>query len=118
MSGTLFAGAVKGHEVWIVDDMIESGEALLRAVAACRDRQARAVHLLVVHAHGDAATASRLAGADIDSLTVTETAAGLQASPADPRLRMLSVAPMIGQCMALVHQGKAISPALDPTGSI
>ena len=34
LSGGLFAGEVAGHDVWIVDDMIESGETMLRAAQA------------------------------------------------------------------------------------
>ncbi len=118
VSGHLFAGEVKDQDVWIVDDMIESGETMLRAAAACRDRQARAVHLLATHALCEAEAADRICAGTFDSLTITDSAAAITPSVPDPRLRSLSVAPMIGQSLARMHQGQAVSPVLDPTGLI
>jgi ribose-phosphate pyrophosphokinase len=118
VSGDLFAGDVAGHDVWIVDDMIESGETMLRAAEACRLRGARSVHLMAAHALFDSAVLKRLLGPAIAALTVTDTAGPIM--PAVPvqatRLGILSVAPMIGQCLVRMHSGRPISPVLDPTG--
>lgn len=116
VSGHLFAGEVTGHDVWIVDDMIESGQTILRALEACRERQASAVHLIATHALCDDAALQTICRADFDSLTVTDTASGLDLIPFGPRLRRLGTAPMIGQCLIMMHQGRATSPVLDPTG--
>jgi ribose-phosphate pyrophosphokinase len=116
MSGELFAGDVGGHDVWIVDDMIVSGETMLRAAEACRLRGARSVHLMATHAMLDAADMQRLFGAALTSLTVTNTAGPVTPPAPDPRLRQISVAPMIGQSLARMHNGQAITPVLDPTG--
>lgn len=120
VSGDLFAGEVAGHDVWIVDDMIESGETMRRAAAACRVRGARSVHLVAAHALCDPAVMERLLDPENTSLTVTDTAGPVtpRLTPpiANPRLRVASVAPMIGECLARMHNGRAISPVLDPTG--
>jgi ribose-phosphate pyrophosphokinase len=115
LSGELFAGDVAGHDVWIVDDMIESGETMLRAALACRVRGARSVHLLATHAFCDAQQAQRLLGHAASSLTVTDTAGAVALAAPDPRMRTLSVAPLVGKCLARMHSGQAISPLLDPT---
>jgi ribose-phosphate pyrophosphokinase len=118
VSGDLFAGDVAGHDVWIVDDMIESGQTMLRAAEACRLRGARSVHLMAAHALFDAAVLKRLLGPAIAALTVTDTAGPIMpVVPAQTtRLGILSVAPMIGQCLVRMHSGRPISPVLDPTG--
>lgn len=116
IGGGLFAGEVADHDVWIVDDMIESGETMLRAAEACRLRGARSVHLMATHAFFDAATLTRLLDPAIASLSITDTARSGVTPSADARLRKLSVAPMIGQCLARMHSGQAVSPILDPTG--
>lgn len=116
IAGGLFAGEVAGHDVWIVDDMIESGETMLRAAEACRLRGARSVHLMGTHAFCDTAVSQRLLDPAITSLTITDTAGSVVPLAPDARLRKLSVAPMIGQCLARMHSGQAISPVLDPTG--
>jgi ribose-phosphate pyrophosphokinase len=116
ISGDLFAGEVVGHDVWIVDDMIESGETMLRAAEACRIRGARSVHLLATHAFFDTPSLTRLLDPAVASLTVTDTAEVITPPAPDPRFRTLSVAPMIGRCLARMHIGRAISPILDATG--
>jgi ribose-phosphate pyrophosphokinase len=115
LSGDLFAGEVADHDVWIVDDMIESGETMLRAAQACRVRGARSVHLLATHAFCDGDEAKRLLDPGVTSLTVTDTAGAVTLADPDPRVRTLSVAPMIGKCLARLHTGQDIGPILDPT---
>lgn len=116
VGGSLFAGEVGGHDVWIVDDMIESGETMLRAAEACRQRGARSVHLMATHAFCAGPGMQRLLDPSIVSLTVTDTAAPILLADPDPRIRTLSVAPMVGQCLARMHVGQPIGPVLDPTG--
>lgn len=116
ITGELFAGDVAGHDVWIVDDMIESGQTMARAAAACRTRGARSVHLMATHAFMGAGGVPLLLDGSIASLTVTDTVAPGGPAPTDPRFRVLSVANMIGHCLARMHNGQPVSPALDPTG--
>ena len=114
--GDLFAGDVDGRDVWIVDDMIDSGETMLRALTACRARGAAHVRLVATHAFCDATATRRIADAAPDGVTVTDTAGGIAFTADDPPLHRLSVAPLIGQCLSRLHKGQAIGPLLDPTG--
>jgi ribose-phosphate pyrophosphokinase len=114
LSGELFAGDVAEHDVWIVDDMIESGETMKRAAQACRARGARSVHLLATHAFCDAKEAKQVLDPAVTSLTVTDTAGVITLAAPDPRICRLSVAPLIGKCLAKMHAGQAVSPILDP----
>jgi ribose-phosphate pyrophosphokinase len=114
--GDLFAGEVADPDVWIVDDMIESGETMLRAVRACRARGARSVRMLATHALCNAQETKRLLDPAVTSLTVTDTAASLAPEADDPRLRTLSVAPMLGRCLARMPTGQATNPILDQAG--
>jgi ribose-phosphate pyrophosphokinase len=116
IGGGLFAGEVADHDVWIVDDMIESGETMLRAAEACRLRNARSIHLMATHAFFDTAALKRLLDPAIASLTITDTAGLIPTLAPDARLGTLSVAPMVGQCLSRMHSGQAISPVLDPAG--
>jgi ribose-phosphate pyrophosphokinase len=116
IGGGPFAGEVADHDVWIVNDMIERGETMLRDAEACRPGGARSVHLMATHAFCDAAVSQRLLGPAIASPAITDTAGSVVSPAPAPRLRRLSVAPMVGQCLARRHNGQAISPVLDPTG--
>lgn len=118
VTGNLFAGDVAGQDVWIADDIIESGETMLRAARACRDRGARVIHLLATHALGDPAAIACLSDPTITTVTVTDSAALLPQATPDQRFRVLSMAPTIGQCLIRMHHGQAVSPVLDPTGPV
>jgi ribose-phosphate pyrophosphokinase len=113
LRGDLFAGEVAGHDVWLVDDMIESGETMLRAAQACRVRGARSVHLLATHAFCEAKEAKRLLDAAITSVTLTDTAGAITLADPDPRIRMLSIAPLVGKCLARMHNAQDIRTVLD-----
>lgn len=116
VTGDLFAGNVMDRDVWIFDDMIESGETMQRAARACKERGAKSVHLMATHAFFKADFHTALPACGVDSLTVTDTVPpNLPAMP-QPSLRCLRVAPMIGQCLIRIHNAQAISPILDPTG--
>ena len=116
IGGSLFAGEVADHDVWIVDDMIESGTTMLRAAEVCRLRNARSIHLLATHAFYNSAVLKRLLDPAVASLTVTDTAEPAAPPAEEPKFRRLGVAPMVGQCLARMHSGRPISPVLDPTG--
>ena len=116
ISGLLFAGEVSGCDVWIVDDMIDSGETMLQAAQACRDRGAMSVHLVATHALGGAKALARLSAPTIDTVTITDSATDLDGLAAEVRLTKLSVAAMLGQSLRRMHEGAAVSPVLDPTG--
>jgi ribose-phosphate pyrophosphokinase len=116
VSGSLFAGDVAGQEVWIVDDMIETGGTALRAARACQQRGAAAVHLLATHLLPDPAETDRLIDPSVESVTVTDSALILNDTGTSPQFHTLSLAPTIGQCLMRMHQGHPVSPVMDPTG--
>jgi ribose-phosphate pyrophosphokinase len=111
VSGALFAGDVAGCEVYLVDDMIESGGTLRRAAAACHARGAAAVHLLAGHLMPPGDLSALTGDAAIASVTVLDTAV----RPAGPA-RVLSVAPTLGRVIRSLHLGEPVGPHLDPTG--
>jgi ribose-phosphate pyrophosphokinase len=116
ISGTLFAGTVTDQDVWIVDDMIDSGETMLRAANACRERGALTVHVLATHALCRVEETACLQDPAIDTITVTDSAMNLGGGAEHGRITTLSLAPMIGQCLARMHHRQAVSPVLDTTG--
>lgn len=115
VGGTLFAGKVDGHDVWIVDDMIESGETMLRAAEACRQRGARSVHLMATHALCDVSVLPRLLGPTVSSLTVTNTAKAITLQAPDDRLRIRDVGPLVGEYILRICQRQPSSPLPDKT---
>lgn len=73
VSGSRLAGEVAGRAVVLVDDLISSGETLLRAARACRASGADSVHIAAAHAPIAGAAAQTLADPIFDSITITDT---------------------------------------------
>jgi ribose-phosphate pyrophosphokinase len=73
VSGTLFAGAVRGALVIIYDDMISTGGTVTRAAAAAAERGAKAVHCAATHALLSAEGVRLLNEAPLESLAVMDT---------------------------------------------
>ena len=75
VSGGLFAGDVTGRRVIVVDDLIDSGTTVLRAIDACRRAGAVRIDIAATHA-SFSAEAQRLFESDgPDSVVVTDSVA-------------------------------------------
>ena len=73
VSGSRLAGEVAGRAVVLIDDLISSGETLLRAAQACRAAAATSVHIAAAHAPLTGSAAQSLADPIFDSVTITDT---------------------------------------------
>lgn len=116
ISGDLFAAEVAGRMVFIVDDMIVGGDTMLRAARACRERGAASVHLLATHALFTGAAVPRLAGAQVDSITVSD-GAGVPETALQGlggRLKVVSVAALIARTIARLDGNQAVGTRNDP----
>ncbi len=120
ISGDLFAGAVEGRRVFVVDDMIVGGDTMLRAADACRQRGATEVHLLATHALFSESAGPRLAAAAVDSITVTDGAGVPEAArqALGDRLKVLSVGPLIGHLVARLDTDQPVGLHSDPAVQI
>jgi ribose-phosphate pyrophosphokinase len=73
VSGTAFAGEVRGAAVIIVDDLVATGTTIVRAAHASRERGAVEVHAAVTHGIFAPGAAQTLASADLASVVATDT---------------------------------------------
>lgn len=118
VSGHYFAGEVSDRRVILIDDLISSGETLLRAAQACRAAGALEVHAAATHATLAPDAADRLGHAPLDSVTLTDTV------PLDPaaaamlgdRLTTLSVAGLLAGAIACQRGRGTLSALLELDG--
>ncbi|MFL5283903.1 MAG: ribose-phosphate diphosphokinase [Rhodopila sp.] len=104
VSGGLLVGDVRGKVAVIVDDLISTGETLVRTAEACR--ASGATRVLCAAAHGlfiDGATAL-FASPAIDGITVTDTVPPFRLAPeAARRLTILDTSDVIARAMMACH---------------
>ena len=106
-------GDVAGLKCVIVDDLISTGSTLASAAVALRDKGATAVDCVATHGVLTPGALERLHQAPIDEICITDTIPfpnGHNRSFDDaPKLRILSVAPLIAEAIVRVHEGRSVS---------
>jgi ribose-phosphate pyrophosphokinase len=117
VSGTQFAGDIKGRAVHIVDDMICGGGTILRAAQAARDHGAREVHAIATHGLlTDAAVDTFAASTLVDSITLTDSTApfGVSVTGLERKLRVIGCAPLISAAVRAVREGGILAELAPP----
>jgi ribose-phosphate pyrophosphokinase len=117
LSGGTLVGDVEGRTVLILDDLCATGETLIRAAKACRDANARAVHIAVTHTPVAAGINAVEAIDGISSVVVTDST-GLTNTAPSPSLgsgkrTTLSIAPLLGQALRHLLAGKSLAALLE-----
>jgi ribose-phosphate pyrophosphokinase len=105
-------GDVAGLKAVIVDDLISTGSTLAGAALALRDKGATGVDVVTTHGVFTEGSLQRLHEAPIDEICVTDTIPfpNVQRAFDDaPKLRILSVAPLIAEAIVRVHEGRSVS---------
>jgi len=84
-------GAVRGKEVLIVDDMIDTGGTLAEAVKLLREQGAAGVRIAATHGLFSAGALERLASLPVGEILITNTLPQVRR----PRLHRLDIVPLL-----------------------
>ncbi|QXX73331.1 ribose-phosphate pyrophosphokinase [Methylovirgula sp. HY1] len=114
VTGEIFAGDVAGATALILDDMIGTGETMIRAASACRQHGATEIYAIATHGLFIGADAAHLLHSSIDRFIVTDS---IPLPPAiggvlSAKLEIVSIADLIGEAIRIAHDGGAISTLL------
>ena len=102
-------GDVTGKNVLIVDDEVDTGGSVARAVEIAKEHGARDIYLSFVHAIFSADAVDRLASLPLKEIVATDTVpipAEKQAKL--PNLTILPVAPLLGEVIHRAHEGRSV----------
>ncbi|HZE21519.1 MAG TPA: ribose-phosphate pyrophosphokinase, partial [Desulfobaccales bacterium] len=102
-------GNVYGKEAIILDDMVTTGATLAMASDLLMRHGARAVHACVTHPVMAPNALNRLQGAMLQTLAVTDTIPLLPEAAALDKIRILSVAPLLGEAIKRIHNQDSVS---------
>ncbi|MDQ2960100.1 MAG: ribose-phosphate pyrophosphokinase [Candidatus Dormibacteraeota bacterium] len=105
-------GEVDGAHCIVVDDLISTGGTIASAAVALRAKGATGVDVVATHGVLTDGALTRLHEAPIDEICITDTIPlhGPARNLDDhPRLRVLSVAPLIAEAIVRVHEGRSVS---------
>jgi ribose-phosphate pyrophosphokinase len=103
-------GDVRGHDVIIVDDEVDTGGSIAQAVDVVLNNGAREVYLAFIHPIFSRNAAHRLAALPIKHILTTDTVPipAEKMEPLQGRITMLSIAPLLGEVIRRAHQGRSV----------
>ena len=101
-------GDVKGRNVIIVDDMIDTAGTLMRAIEALVREGARRVFTAATHAVLSGPAVQRIDKSDFESVLVTNTI-HLVEEKRVPKIKIVSVAPLLGEAIKSIHEETSVS---------
>jgi ribose-phosphate pyrophosphokinase len=100
-------GDVEGKNVLLVDDEVLTGGTIVKAVEAIRERGAKDVYLVFTHPLLKDQAYDRLDGLKLKEIITTNTVP-LPPERLLPNMRVLSVAPLLGEVILRAHQGRSV----------
>jgi ribose-phosphate pyrophosphokinase len=102
-------GDVKGRDAIIIDDMVDTAGTLCAAAQAVKAKGARAVYACATHGVLSPPAIERIVASPLEELIVTDTIAVRPDVRACPKIKVLSVARLLGEAVKRIHHGDSIS---------
>lgn len=101
-------GRVKGKEVLIVDDIIDTAGTLMAAVRVLEKKGARDIYASSTHPVLSGDAYERIEDSPLKELVVTDTIS-LPQEKAKTKLKVLSVASLLGEAVRRIHENRSVS---------
>jgi ribose-phosphate pyrophosphokinase len=102
-------GDVKGKRVIILDDMIDTAGTLIQAAEALTQKGVKEVHACCAHAVLSGPAIKRICDSPLKSVVVTNTIPPNEHSKECEKIRVLSVAELLGETIIRSHTGRSVS---------
>ncbi len=106
-------GDVKDKVAFIVDDMIDTAGTLIEATDALLGAGAREVHGCCTHPVLSGPAAERITKSAISSVVATNTIPLHNGLEKNPKVKILSVAPLLGEAILRIHRETSVSSLFD-----
>ncbi|MBK6802772.1 ribose-phosphate pyrophosphokinase [Novosphingobium sp.] len=106
-------GDVKGRSCILIDDIIDSGGTLCNAAQALMDAGAASVTAYLTHGVLSGGAVARVEGSALKELVITDTIQATEAAQASSKIRVLSIAPLIGEAIRRIADESSVSSLFD-----
>ena len=100
-------GDVRGRRAISVDDEIDTAGTLIEITRALEKAGVRDIYACATHGVLSDPAVERVANSSLRELVITDTVP-LPASKELPQIRVLSVAPLIGEAIKRIHRGESV----------
>ena len=106
-------GDVKGRACIMIDDIIDSGGTLCNAAQALMDAGAASVTAYITHGVLSGAAVARVDGSALKELVITDSILPTEAATQASKIRILTIAPLIGEAVRRISDESSVSSLLD-----
>jgi ribose-phosphate pyrophosphokinase len=106
-------GDVSGRSCVLVDDIVDSGGTLCNAAQALLDAGAIAVAAYVTHGVLSAGAVARIASSRLGNLVITDSIRATEAVRVADKIRLVTVAPLIGEAIRRISDESSVSSLFD-----
>jgi ribose-phosphate pyrophosphokinase len=102
-------GEVKGKNCILVDDIVDSGGTLCNAAEALLAAGATDVRAYITHGVLSGGAVARISASKLKELVVTDTIQPTEAMRVAKNIRVISIAPLIGEAIARTAKEESVS---------
>ena len=106
-------GDVRDRSCILIDDIIDSGGTLCNAAQALMDAGAASVTAYLTHGVLSGGAVARVEGSALKELVITDTIQATEAAQASSKIRVLSIAPLIGEAFRRIADESSVSSLFD-----
>ena len=106
-------GDVSGRHCVLLDDIVDSGGTLCNAAEALLAKGASDVSAYITHGVLSGGAVSRIAASKLTELVLTDTIAPTEAVRVARNIRVISIAPLIGEAIARIAKEESVSVLFD-----
>ncbi|HHA18315.1 MAG TPA: ribose-phosphate pyrophosphokinase [Methylophaga sp.] len=102
-------GQVEGKTCILIDDMIDTAGTLAKGAAALKERGATKVVAYATHGVFSGEALDNMVNSDIDEIVVTDTIPLSQVFKDEPKIRTISIAPLLAETIRRMQSKQSIS---------
>ncbi|HYJ28713.1 MAG TPA: ribose-phosphate pyrophosphokinase [Allosphingosinicella sp.] len=106
-------GDVEGRFCVLIDDIVDSAGTLCNAAAALKQAGAEAVVAYCSHGVLSGAAVARVEGSALAELVITDSIAPTEDTAASARIRLLTIAPLLGEAIKRIADESSVSSLFD-----
>jgi len=106
-------GDVRGRNCILADDIVDSGGTLCNAAQALMDAGAKSVAAYITHGVLSGGAVARVDNSALTELVITDTILPTDATSDSSRIRILTVAPLIGEAVRRIADETSVSSLFD-----
>lgn len=107
-------GDVKNRDVLIVDDMIDTAGTICDAAKFIKDRGAKSVSVAATHGIFSGPALERINNSAIEQIFVADTVPLKKEVAQNPKIKIISVAPLLAEAIKCIYNGDSLSEELIP----